>query len=64
MACVIGSGIAGSLSMLFNCTLMAPHGGIFVFPVVGNPWMYLAALVVGTVVSAVLLGILKKKVEE
>lgn len=63
-ACVIGSGIAGSLSMLFNCTLMAPHGGIFVFPVVGNPWMYLAALVVGTVVSAVLLGILKKKVEE
>ena len=63
-ACVIGSGIAGSLSMLFNCTLMAPHGGIFVFPVVGNPWMYLAALVVGTVVSTVLLGILKKKVEE
>ena len=63
-ACVIGSGIAGSLSMLFNCTLMAPHGGIFVFPVVGNPWMYLAALVVGTIVSTVLLGILKKKVEE
>ena len=61
---VINTGIAGSLSMLFNCTLMAPHGGIFVFPVVGNPWMYLAALVVGTVVSTVLLGILKKKVEE
>ena len=59
---VINTGIAGSLSMLFNCTLMAPHGGIRVFPVGVNPWMYLAALVVGTVVSAVLLGILKKKV--
>ena len=61
---LIGAGVAGFLSALFKCTLMAPHGGIFVFPVVGNPWMYLAALVVGTVVSAVLLGILKKKVEE
>ena len=46
----------------FNCTLMAPHGGIFVFPVVGNAVMYLVALVVGTVISAVLLGLLKKKV--
>ena len=55
------SGFLGALSMAFNCTLMAPHGGIFVFPVVGNAVMYLAALVVGTVVSAVLLGILKKK---
>ena len=60
-ACAIGSAVAGALSMAFNCTLMAPHGGIFVFPVVGNALMYLAALVVGTVVSAVLLGILKKK---
>lgn len=63
-ACVIGSGIAGALSMLFNCTLMAPHGGIFVFPVVGNALMYIVALVVGTLASAFLLGVLKKTVEE
>lgn len=63
-ACLVGSGVAGALSMLFNCTLMAPHGGIFVVPVVGNALMYLVALVVGTVVSAVLLGVLKKKVVE
>lgn len=61
--CVAGSGIAGALSMLFGCTLMAPHGGIFVFPVVGNALMYLAALAVGTAVSALLLGVLKKNVE-
>lgn len=59
-ACIVGSGVAGALSMLFGCTLMAPHGGIFVFPVVGNPGGYVAALVVGTLVSALLLGILKK----
>ena len=63
-ACMIGSGAAGALSMLFNCTLMAPHGGIFVFPVVGNAVMYLVALVAGTIVSAGLLGIFKKKVNE
>lgn len=60
-SCIIGSAVAGAMSMAFGCTLMAPHGGIFVFPVVGNAVMYLAALAVGTVVSAVLLGILKKK---
>ncbi len=63
-ACVIGSGLAGALSMAFNCTLMAPHGGIFVFPVVGNPLMYLVALVAGTVVGALMLGVLKKKTAE
>ena len=63
-ACVIGSGLAGALSMAFNCTLMAPHGGIFVFTVVGNPLMYLAALAVGTVVGALMLGVLKKKIAE
>ena len=63
-ACVIGSGVAGALSMLFKCTLMAPHGGIFVFPVVGNAIMYLLALVIGTVISTVLLGVLKKPREE
>ena len=62
-ACVVGSGVAGALSMLFECTLMAPHGGIFVFPVVGNALMYLAALAVGTVIGAVLLGLLKKEVK-
>ena len=61
-ACMIGSGLAGALSMAFNCTLMAPHGGIFVFPVVGNPWFYLIALVAGTIVSALLLGAFKKKI--
>jgi PTS system fructose-specific IIC component len=61
-SCIIGSALAGALSMAFHCTLMAPHGGIFVFPVVGNAVMYLVALMAGTVVSALLLGVLKKKV--
>ena len=58
---IVGSAVAGAISMAFDCTLMAPHGGIFVFPVVGNAVMYLVALVAGTVISAVLLGLLKKK---
>ena len=62
-ACIAGSAAAGAISMAFNCTLMAPHGGIFVFPVVGNPVMYLVALVAGTLISAVLLGVLKKRVD-
>lgn len=61
-SCILGSALAGGLSMLFNCTLMAPHGGIFVFPVVGNPVFYIVALVAGTALGAVLLGILKKDV--
>ncbi|MBR5979208.1 MAG: PTS sugar transporter subunit IIA [Oscillospiraceae bacterium] len=61
---MVGSGIAGALSMAFKCTLMAPHGGIFVFPVVGNVAMYLVALVVGSVIGALMLGLLKKNVEE
>lgn len=63
-ACIAGSAVAGALSMAFNCTLMAPHGGIFVFPVVGNAIMYVVALIAGTVLGAVLLGVLKKDVEE
>ncbi len=63
-SCIAGSAVAGALSMAFGCTLMAPHGGIFVFPVVGNALLYLVALIVGTVVSALLLGLLKKKVDE
>lgn len=62
-SCIIGSGVAGALSMLFNCTLMAPHGGIFVVPVIGNPLMYLVALAVGTAVSTILLGVLKKNIK-
>lgn len=62
-ACIIGSGVAGALAMIFHCTLMAPHGGIFVFPVVGNALLYLVALLSGTVVSTLLLGLLKKKAE-
>lgn len=61
-ACMIGSGVAGALSMLFGCTLMAPHGGIFVFPVVGNAIGYLGALAAGTAVTTLLLGIFKKNV--
>lgn len=63
-ACMIGSGIAGALSEVLNCTLMAPHGGIFVFPVVGNSLGYVIALISGTVVSAVILGLLKKRIVE
>ena len=63
-ACIAGSAVAGALSMVFNCTLMAPHGGIFVFPVVEHGLMYLASLIAGTIVGALLLGILKKKVSE
>lgn len=62
-SCIIGSGVAGALSMLFNCTLMAPHGGIFVVPVIGNPLMYLLALAVGTASATVLLGALKKNIK-
>ena len=61
---MVGSGVAGALSMVFKCTLMAPHGGIFVFPVVGNWAMYLVALAIGSFVSCALLGVLKKTVEE
>lgn len=63
-ACVVGAGVSGALSMAFGCTLMAPHGGIFVFPVVGNAMMYLVALVIGTLIGAFLLGALKKKTAE
>ena len=62
-SCVLGSGVAGALSMAFNCTLMAPHGGIFVFPVVGNALLYLVSLIAGTVISAAMLGLLKKNIE-
>lgn len=61
--CIVGSALAGGISMAAHCTLMAPHGGIFVFPVVGNPFLYLVALVAGSLVAALLLGFTKKKVQ-
>ncbi|MBR4700557.1 MAG: PTS sugar transporter subunit IIA [Oscillospiraceae bacterium] len=59
-SCIVGSGVAGALSMAFNCTLRAPHGGVFVFPTVGNWALYLLALLIGSVVGAVMLSLLKK----
>lgn len=63
-ACAVGSAVAGGLSMAFGCTLMAPHGGIFVVPTIGNPLMYLVALVIGSFIACGLLGLFKKKVSE
>lgn len=63
-SCLVGAAVSGGLSMLFNCTLMAPHGGIFVFAVVGNWPMYLLSLAIGSVVGMLLLGLLKKNVNE
>ena len=59
-SCIVGSAIAGGLSMAFDCTLMAPHGGVFVFPTVGQPLLYIVALLVGSVVGALILSLLKK----
>ena len=59
-SCIVGAAVAGALSMAFECTLRAPHGGIFVVPTIGNPLMYLLAILVGSVVTALLLAILKK----
>ncbi|HIR02585.1 MAG: fructose-specific PTS transporter subunit EIIC [Acutalibacteraceae bacterium] len=63
-ACVLGAATAGGISMAFNCTLMAPHGGIFVFAVVGNWPMYLAALAAGAVVGMLFLALFKKPVNQ
>ena len=60
-SCIVGSAVGGALSMAFKCTLMAPHGGIFVFPVVGNVLGYIIALVGGSVVGMLMLAVLKKK---
>jgi PTS system, fructose-specific, IIB component/PTS system, fructose subfamily, IIA component/PTS system, fructose subfamily, IIC component len=60
---MVGAGVAGFLSALFGCTLMAPHGGIFVFATVGNPFMYIVAWLVGSAVTAVMLGFVKKNAE-
>lgn len=63
-SCVLGSAVAGGLSMMFGCTLRAPHGGIFVFPVVGNVLGYLIALAAGSLVGMLMLGLLKKNLPQ
>ncbi|WP_026887789.1 PTS fructose transporter subunit IIC, partial [Clostridium beijerinckii] len=63
-SCIIGSAVAGALSMAFGCALRAPHGGIFVIAIVTNPLQYLGAIVIGAVVGAVILGIIKKPVQK
>lgn len=63
-ATMVGAGVAGFLSALFGCTLMAPHGGIFVFATVGNPLLYIVSWIIGSVITAVLLGVLKKDVKK
>ena len=63
-ACAVGSAVAGALSMLFNASLRAPHGGIFVIPVIGKPFGFLAAVVIGSLVGMILLALLKKDVKE
>lgn len=63
-SCIVGAATAGALSMAFDCTLHAPHGGIFVVPTIGNPLLYLAAIAIGSVVSCILLAILKKRVPQ
>ena len=62
-ACMIGAGISGALSMAFNCTLMAPHGGIFVIAVIGNWPMYLLSLIIGSIIGMLLLAVFKKKIK-
>ena len=63
-SCIVGSAVAGGISMALGCTLQAPHGGVFVFPVVGNVLGYVIALAAGSLVGMLLLGLLKKKVQE
>lgn len=58
-ACIIGAGTAGALSMFFECTLRAPHGGIFVVPTIGNPLLYLASIAIGSVVACFILALVK-----
>ncbi len=59
-SCVVGSAIAGALVMMFDCTLMAPHGGIFVVPTIGNPFMYLVSIIVGSIIGCLILGMIRK----
>ena len=63
-SCIIGAGTAGALSMFFECTLRAPHGGIFVVPTIGNPLLYLASIAIGSVVACIILAIVKPRLNK
>jgi len=63
-ACIIGSSVAGALSMAFGCSLRAPHGGIFVLPVISNPFGYFMALLIGSIVGMIVLAVLKKNLKD
>ena len=63
-ACIIGAGTAGALSMFFECTLRAPHGGIFVVPTIGNPLLYLASIAIGSVIACIILALLKPSLKK
>ena len=63
-SCIIGAGTAGALSMFFECTLRAPHGGIFVVPTIGNPLMYLASIAIGSIIACIILAIVKPKLNK
>lgn len=63
-SCIIGSAVAGGLSMMFGCTLRAPHGGIFVLPTIGNPLMYALSIIIGSVVGCLILAVLKKPLDK
>ena len=63
-SCIIGAGTAGALSMFFECTLRAPHGGIFVVPTIGNPLLYLASIAIGSIVACIILAIVKPKLKK
>ena len=63
-SCIVGSAVSGALSMAFNCTLMAPHGGIFVLPLIGNWFWYVVALAIGSVIAMGIMAALKKNVWE
>ncbi|WP_314643251.1 fructose-specific PTS transporter subunit EIIC [uncultured Veillonella sp.] len=63
-ACIIGAGTAGALSMFFECTLRAPHGGIFVVPTIGNPLLYLASIAIGSVVACFILALVKPSLKK
>ena len=63
-SCIVGSAAAGALSALFGCTLMAPHGGIFVLPTIGNPLLYFLALIIGSVLGMLMLAILKRPIKK
>ena len=63
-SCIIGAGTAGALSMFFECTLRAPHGGIFVVPTIGNPLMYLASIAIGSIIACIILAIVKPRLNK